>query len=150
AGLVCITPAAGFVGPMPALLMGLIAGVGCFVACTTMKNALGYDDSLDAFGVHGFGGTLGAILTGVFATYHVSGAAGMTDGKPNPLGLIDGNTSLIVGQIVAVLVTIVFSTVVTFILLKIIDATIGLRVPQDRELHGLDLSEHGEEGYIFL
>ncbi|MFT7640430.1 MAG: Amt family ammonium transporter [Pirellulaceae bacterium] len=151
AGLVCITPAAGFVAPMPALLMGLIAGVACFVACTSMKNALGYDDSLDAFGVHGFGGTVGAILTGVFATYNVSSMAGVTpDGKPNPLGLIDGNSSLIIGQIVAVLVTIVFSAVVTFILLKIIDVTIGLRVPQDGELQGLDLTEHGEEGYIFL
>jgi Amt family ammonium transporter len=143
AGLVCITPACGYVQPMPAIIMGLAAGVVCFYACTTLKAKLGYDDSLDAFGVHGVGGTLGAILTGVFATKHVYG-----DGSS--LGLAEGNASLIIGQIVAVIITLVFSMGVTFVILKILDATMGLRVSQESEVRGLDLSEHGEEGYIFL
>lgn len=142
-GLVCITPAAGFVNPMPALLMGAIAGVVCCIACG-MKNRLGYDDSLDAFGVHGIGGTLGAILTGVFATR----ACWDITEKGDPLGLIEGG-SVIKGQLVATGVTWIFSLVATFILLKIIDAVIGLRVSPENEQRGLDLSEHDEEGYIF-
>ena len=145
AGLVCITPAAGFVQPMPAIIMGLAAGVVCFLACTSLKSKLGYDDSLDAFGVHGVGGTLGAILTGVFATR----VCWNIDGE-NQLGLIEGETRVFIGQIVAVAVTWVFAAVATFILLKILDATMGLRVSQEREIQGLDLSEHGEEGYIFI
>jgi Amt family ammonium transporter len=144
AGLVCITPAAGFVNPMPALIMGAAAGSVCFFACTSLKRALGYDDSLDAFGVHGIGGTLGAILTGVFATR----ACWNIDGT-NPLGLMEGGTRVIIGQIVAVAVTWVFSLVATFILLKIIDVVMGLRVNQEGEIEGLDQSQHGEEGYIF-
>ena len=151
AGLVCITPAAGFVNAMPALAMGAAAGLVCFLACTAMKNKLGYDDSLDAFGVHGVGGTLGAILTGVFATNAVNAIAGPDgDGPRNPVGAIDGNMSLIVGQAAAVAVTVVFAAVATWILLKILDMTMGLRVPQEDEMQGLDLSQHGEEGYIFL
>lgn len=146
AGLVCITPAAGHVLPMPAILMGLVGGVGCFFACTSLKSKLGYDDSLDAFGVHGVGGTLGAILTGVFATRNVADSYG--DGSA--VGLVDGNGSLIVGQIVAVLVTYAFAMFVTFVILKVLDATMGLRVSQEGEVQGLDVSEHGEEGYIFL
>jgi ammonium transporter, Amt family len=144
AGLVCITPAAGFVHPMPALLMGAAAGLVCYWACSTLKGRLGYDDSLDAFGVHGVGGTLGAILTGVFATTDV-----------NPLGaqgLFYDTTEggkLMVGQLVATGVTIVYAMVMTLILLKILDMTLGLRVSQEAEIQGLDLSEHGEEGYIF-
>ncbi len=144
AGLVCITPAAGFVNPMPALIIGVAAGIGCFLACTTLKSSLGYDDSLDAFGVHGVGGTLGAILTGVFAT---RACWNIDDG--NPLGIIEGESRVLIGQIVAVAVTWVFSLVVTFILLKIIDVAMGLRVNQEGEVRGLDLSQHGEEGYIF-
>ncbi|PQO47506.1 ammonium transporter [Blastopirellula marina] len=145
AGLVCITPAAGFVLPMPALLMGAIAGAVCYWAVIHLKHKLRYDDSLDAFGVHGIGGTLGAILTGVFATRHVFGEAA---GKP--IGLYEGGgISLLLGQIVAVGITILYSVVVTFILLKVIDIVIGLRVPQESEIRGLDLAEHGEEGYIF-
>jgi ammonium transporter, Amt family len=147
AGLVCITPAAGFVNPMPAILMGLAAGIVCFVSCTSLKNRFGYDDSLDAFGVHGVGGTLGAILTGVFASRAVT-APGFSGG--NTMGLIDGNTKLFIGQIVAVIVTWVFAAVLTFVLLKIIDMTIGLRVAQEKEIQGLDVAEHGEEGYIYL
>ncbi|MEX0791703.1 MAG: ammonium transporter [Pirellulaceae bacterium] len=142
AGLVCITPAAGFVLPMPALLMGAAAGVVCYWACAVLKQKLGYDDSLDAFGVHGVGGTLGAVLTGVFATRHVMGG--------EPLGLLDGGgATLVIGQVAAVLVTMVFSVVATVILLKLIDLAIGLRVSQESEIRGLDISEHGEEGYIF-
>ncbi len=146
AGLVCITPACGFVLPMPAIIMGLAAGVVCFYACTTLKAKLGYDDALDAFGVHGIGGTLGAVLTGVFATKHVYDGYG----GGASLGLAEGNASLIIGQIVAVIITLVFSMGVTFVILKILDATMGLRVSQESEVRGLDLSEHGEEGYIFL
>ncbi len=142
AGLVCITPAAGFVNPMPALVMGAAAGIICYIGCSTIKAKFGYDDSLDAFGVHGIGGTLGAILTGVFAT-----RACWDIDNGNTLGLIEGG-SVIKGQIVAVVVTWVFSIVMTFILLKILDATMGLRVSQEDEIEGLDVSQHGEEGYI--
>ena len=142
AGLVCITPAAGFVQPMPALIMGALAGVVCYVACSKIKSSFGYDDSLDAFGVHGIGGTLGAVLTGVFATRAVTDMDG-----GNPLGLIEGG-SIITGQIVAVLITAAFSVVATLILLFILKATMGLRVEQENEIRGLDLAEHGEEGYI--
>jgi Amt family ammonium transporter len=147
AGLVCITPAAGFVQPMPALIMGAVAGLVCFWSCSWLKTTFKYDDSLDAFGVHGVGGTLGAVLTGVFATRTASDAALW---KGEPMGLVNGNSSLIVGQIVAVLVTWVLSIVATFVLLKILDVTMGLRVTKEEEQQGLDLSQHGEEGYIFL
>jgi Amt family ammonium transporter len=145
AGLVCITPAAGFVNPMPALVMGVAAGVVCFLACTTLKSKFKYDDSLDAFGVHGVGGTLGAVLTGVFAT-----RACWDIDNGNPLGLIEGGFRILVGQVVAVGVTVFFAVAVTFVLLKILDATMGLRVSQHEETQGLDLSQHGEEGYIFI
>jgi Amt family ammonium transporter len=148
AGLVVITPASGYVQPMPALVMGLAAGIVCFLACTKLKSAFGYDDSLDAFGVHGVGGTLGAILTGVFATMHVSDPLLVSEGKP--VGLIDGRAELMAGQLVAVVITWVLAGVVTFILLKVLDATMGLRVKKDEEMQGLDLSQHGEEGYIFI
>ncbi|MBC7851996.1 MAG: ammonium transporter, partial [Pirellulaceae bacterium] len=149
AGLVCITPASGYVQPMPAILIGLAAGVVCFLACTKLKSAFGYDDSLDAFGVHGVGGTLGAILTGVFATKHVCDPV-LVSANGHNVGLIDGEVRVFIGQLVAVVVTWVFAGVVTFVLLKILDATLGLRVKKDEELQGLDLSQHGEEGYIFL
>jgi ammonium transporter, Amt family len=146
AGLVCITPAAGFVNLMPSLLMGAVAGVACYLACSTVKAAFKYDDSLDAFGVHGVGGTLGAILTGVFATRAIWDITG----EGTPLGMIEGNYSTIVGQLVATVVTWVFAAVVSLVLLKIIDAVIGLRVESNAERQGLDVTEHGEEGYIFL
>ena len=136
AGLVCITPAAGFVQPMPAILMGFIAGILCFFAVTTMKNKLGYDDSLDAFGVHGIGGTIGALLTGIFASSQVNG--------------VDGSVEQFTGQLVSVIVTVVYAGGVSWILLKILDKTMGLRVDEESETRGLDLSEHGEEGYIWL
>jgi Amt family ammonium transporter len=144
AGLVCITPAAGFVNPMPALAMGAIAGIACAWACGTLKKTIGYDDSLDAFGVHGVGGTLGAILTGVFAT---RAAWNIANGEK--LGLLEGG-SVLMGQVVAVAVTWVFSMIVTFVILKIVDAVVGLRVSEQEERRGLDLTLHEEEGYIFF
>ena len=145
AGLVCITPAAGFVNPMPALIMGAAAGVICYFACGAVKGAFGYDDSLDAFGVHGVGGTLGAVLTGVFAT-----RACWDIDNGNPLGLIEGESRVLIGQLVAVAVTWVFAIVATFIILKVLDVTMGLRVSQEDEVQGLDFTQHGEEGYIFV
>ncbi|MFO0791900.1 MAG: ammonium transporter [Pirellulales bacterium] len=149
AGLVCITPGAGFVNLMPALLIGALAGILCAFASSKMKAKFGYDDALDAFGVHGVGGTLGAVLTGVFATRAcwdigaVNGAAG------TKLGLLEGG-KVLGGQVAAVVVTWVFSIVVTFLILKVLDAVMGLRVsPQDESL-GLDVSQHEEEGYIFV
>lgn len=147
AGLVCITPAAGFVTPMSAILMGLIVGVVCYMACTAVKSKFGYDDSLDAFGVHGVGGTLGAVLTGIFAT-RATGATLAID-KGAPLGLLEGG-SLLTAQVVAALITWGLAIVATFIILKVLDATMGLRVSPAEEIQGLDLSQHGEEGYIFI
>ncbi len=144
AGLVAITPASGYVNPMPALLIGAAAGIVCFYACTALKSKFRYDDSLDAFGVHGVGGTLGAILTGVFATRAVNDLD-----HGNPLGLLEGG-SLLKAQVIATAVTWVLAVVATFIILKILDATMGLRVSQQQEIQGLDLSQHGEEGYIFI
>lgn len=145
AGLVCITPAAGFVNPMPALIIGAAGGIVCYLACSALKNRLGYDDSLDAFGVHGVGGTLGALLTGVFAT-----RACWNIDNGNPLGLIEGSGRIFLGQVAAVAVTWIFAAAATFVLLKILDATMGLRVTSAQEIEGLDLSQHGEEGYIFV
>ena len=154
AGLVCITPAAGFVNLMPALLMGAIAGFVCAFACSKVKATFGYDDSLDAFGVHGVGGTLGAILTGVFATracWDIGALVPDVEGKGAgaKLGLIEGG-SVIYGQIAAVAVTWIFSIVATFIILKIVDAVVGLRATPQEETLGLDVSQHEEEGYIFV
>lgn len=142
AGLVCITPGSGFVQPIHGIVIGGAAGVVCFTACTIVKRKFGYDDSLDVFGVHGVGGTLGALLTGVFATKVLAGT------EAN-LGLIEGGT-VIVAQVLAILATWVLAIVVTFFLLKVLDATMGLRVSQEEEIQGLDFAEHGEEGYIFL
>jgi Amt family ammonium transporter len=146
AGLVCITPASGFVQPMPAIAMGVAAGVVCFYACSKLKGALGYDDSLDAFGVHGVGGTLGAILTGVFATRAVGDPAVV---QGNLLGILEGGPVLI-AQVIAAAITWLLAGLITFVILKVLDVTMGLRVPQQEEIQGLDLTQHGEEGYIFL
>lgn len=146
AGLVCVTPASGYVNPLPAMLIGVAAGCASYAACMYLKAKLKYDDSLDAFGVHGVSGTLGAILTGVFATRAVADPA-VSQGQP--LGLIDGSVNLLIGQVVAVAITWVYSLVVTYVLLKALDLTMGLRVAREEEMQGLDLSQHGEEGYIF-
>jgi Amt family ammonium transporter len=136
AGLVAITPASGFVDPKGALIIGIAAGVLCYWGATGLKNALGYDDSLDAFGVHGVGGVTGAILTGVLAVSAVGG-----EGHS---GLIDGNAHQVVIQLYGVACTIVYDAVVSLILLKVIDLVIGLRVDADTEREGLDLAIHGE------
>jgi Amt family ammonium transporter len=143
AGLVCITPGAGFVNVMPAIFMGAAAGVVCALACSKVKAAFGYDDSLDAFGVHGVGGTLGAVLTGVFATRAAWDIAG-----GEKLGLLEGG-GVLPGQVVAILITWVFSIAATIVILLVINATIGLRVSEKDERTGLDMSQHEEEGYIF-
>ncbi|MGA7181685.1 MAG: ammonium transporter, partial [Thiobacillaceae bacterium] len=134
AGLVAITPASGFVGPMGALAIGIAAGVVCFWTAVYMKNIFGYDDSLDAFGVHAIGGIIGAMLTGVFAVKAIGGTSGM----------LEGNAAQLMIQGKGVLVTIVYDAIVTFVILKIIDMTIGLRVTEEQEREGLDISLHGE------
>jgi Amt family ammonium transporter len=147
AGLVAITPASGYVLPMYSILIGLAAGIVCFFSATTLKHIFGYDDSLDAFGVHGTGGTLGAILTGVFAVYSVHCPPGLdNNGK---LGLIEGNWHPLMNQIEAVVLTWILAGAASFVILKILDFTVGLRVPADDEYTGLDLSQHGESGYNF-
>ena len=148
AGLVAITPASGFVKPMPAMLIGFLAGVICYFMVTTVKNKFGYDDSLDAFGVHGAGGTLGAILTGVFATNAVNNALKDNSGNPLPLGLVDGHAGQLVNQLIGTAIAWGLAIVGTLIILKICDVLLGLRVTPDQEIEGLDLALHGEEGYI--
>lgn len=147
AGLVAITPASGFVKPMPALVIGFVAGVFCYFMVAVVKHKFGYDDSLDAFGVHGAGGTLGAIMTGVFATNAVNSALKDAAGNPAALGLVDGNGGQIVNQAIGVAIAWVLAAVGTLVILKICDLTVGLRASDEEERQGLDLSMHGEEGY---
>lgn len=149
AGLVCITPAAGAVTPAQGIILGLAAGVVCYWSCTRLKNTFNYDDSLDAFGVHGVGGTLGAILVGVFATKYVTGF-NLESLEQARVGAIEGNLQQLVNQFVGIGASAAWAVVGSFVLLKVLDATLGLRVTQEQELQGLDLSQHGEEGYIFL
>lgn len=143
AGLVAITPASGFVQPGGALVIGFVAGAICFWSATSLKHMMGYDDSLDAFGVHAIGGIVGAILTGVFARASVmtgsSSAPDMTKG-----GLLDGHPEQVLTQLYGIGIVIVFDVVVSFILLKVIDLVIGLRVDEETEIEGLDLALHGE------
>ena len=127
AGLVAITPASGFVGPTPALIIGLVAGIVCFIAATALKRALGYDDSLDAFGVHGVGGIVGALLTGLFASKEISGVEGS-----------------VIAQLWGVGTTVIYGLVMSFLILKAIDLAMGLRVTEEQEREGLDISLHGE------
>jgi Amt family ammonium transporter len=138
AGLVAITPASGFVTPGPGLVIGIAAGVICFWSATSLKHMLGYDDSLDAFGVHGVGGIVGALLTGVFAY------GPFTATKDAPLGVNIGGLAQFEAQVVAVCVTLVWSGVMTYIILKIVDVAIGLRVTAEEEREGLDVVLHGE------
>jgi Amt family ammonium transporter len=149
AGLVAITPAAGFVSPMSSLIIGAVAGVFCYFMVAKVKNRFGYDDSLDAFGVHGAGGTIGALLTGVFATSAINPI--YHDGKGNvlPSGVIDGNWSQLLNQLVAVAIAWTLAVVGTLIILKVVDMLVGLRVSADHEVQGLDLTQHGEEGYYW-
>jgi Amt family ammonium transporter len=134
AGLVAITPASGYVGPIGSMVIGVACGVGCYFGSTSLKKAFGYDDALDCFGVHGVGGTIGAILTGVFAINEYSGSS----------GLIEGNAHQVINQLIGVGTVIVYDAIVSLIILKVIDLTIGLRVTQDVERDGLDLALHGE------
>ena len=134
AGLVAITPASGFVDPMGALAIGILAGLVCFWGATWLKHKFGYDDSLDVFAVHGLGGIAGAILTGVFAVEDIGGTP----------GALEGNPGQVVTQIYGILVTVVYCAVVSFVLLKAIGAVIGLRVAEDNEREGLDIALHGE------
>jgi len=135
-GLVAITPAAGFVDPMGGLLIGLISGVACYIGATSLKHAFGYDDSLDAFGIHGVGGIIGAILTGVFAREAIS--------PIDAYGLIEGNAGQVLTQLYGVGVTVVYCAIATFLILKVVDLIVGLRVEKDEEREGLDLALHGE------
>jgi ammonium transporter, Amt family len=139
AGLVAITPASGAVGPMGALAIGAAAGVGCFLASTKIKRLLGYDDSLDVFGVHAVGGIIGAILTGIFCAQGLGGV-----GFGGEITSIGGQVWV---QLIGVGATVVYSGIVSFVILKLVDAVVGLRVADDEETEGLDLSQHDERGY---
>ncbi|HTV60191.1 MAG TPA: ammonium transporter [Verrucomicrobiae bacterium] len=149
AGLVAITPAAGFVAPMPALAIGFIAGVFCFWMVTAVKSRFGYDDSLDAFGVHGAGGTIGALLTGIFASSAINPIFKDSAGKVLPSGVLEGNPHQLFNQCVGVAIAWVLAIVGTLVILFVVDKIIGLRVPEEQEQQGLDLSQHGEEGYYW-
>ncbi len=140
AGLVSITPAAGFVGPISAMIIGFASGVICYFSVSFLKPRLGYDDSLDAFGVHGVGGMWGAVATGLFASLAVNSAGAN--------GLFFGGAALLGKQIIAIAASAIYSIVLTFIILKILDATMGLRVSQEDEVMGIDLSQHSENGYM--
>lgn len=143
AGLACITPACGYVTPISGIFIGVIAGLVCYWMCTTIKTKFRYDDSLDVFGVHGTSGVLGTLLAGLLATRAVTGG-------PETAGLLEGNTSQFINQIICLVAAGALCLIGTFIILKILNASMGLRVSHDEEAAGLDLSEHGEEGYIFL
>ena len=134
AGLVAITPASGFVGPLGSLCIGIAAGILCYWGCTGLKHMLGYDDALDAFGVHAVGGIAGALLTGVFAVEAYGGTA----------GLLEGNPAQFLNQIYGVVIVFVYDAIVSLIILKIVDIFIGLRVTDEVEREGLDLALHGE------
>ena len=149
AGLVAITPASGFVGPMSALLIGLAAGGFCYFMVAKVKARFGYDDSLDAFGVHGAGGTLGAILTGVFASSAINPILKDAHGSTLALGMIEGNYHQLLNQFVGIAIAWVLAIVGTLAILKFVDVVIGLRVSTEQEIEGLDLSQHGEEGYYW-
>src|ERR1700757_3088909 len=149
AGLVAITPAAGFVQPMSAIFIGLIAGVFCYFMVIKVKAWFGYDDSLDAFGVHGAGGTLGAVLTGLFASSAINPIFKDAKGNVLPSGVIDGNPHQLLNQTIGIALAWIISIIGTLILLKLVDLTVGLRVTREQEIEGLDLSQHGEEGYDF-
>ena len=149
AGLVAITPASGFVGPISALAIGFCAGAICYFMVAVLKPRLGYDDSLDAFGVHGAGGTLGALFTGVFALAVVNPVFHDSQGNALPLGLLDGHGRQILNQLAGVAISWGLAIVGTLVILKVTDLLVGVRVSGEHELQGLDLSQHGEVGYDF-
>ena len=149
AGLVAITPASGFVKPFPALFIGLAAGMVCYTMVVKVKQKFGYDDALDAFGVHGVGGTLGALLTGVFATSAVNDLLKNAAGQPTALGLVDGNGMQVVYQLTGCAIAAGLAIVGSLIALKVSDLLVGIRLDSKEEQIGLDVSMHGEEGYNF-
>jgi Amt family ammonium transporter len=134
---------------MPAIVIGLIAGIFCYVMVAKVKARFGYDDSLDAFGVHGAGGTIGALLTGVFATSVINPIFKDAQGNALASGMVEGNAHQLLNQLVGVLVAWAIAIVGTLVILKVVDMTVGLRVTDEHEIQGLDLSQHGEEGYYW-
>jgi Amt family ammonium transporter len=146
-GLVGITPASGYVSPMSGMIIGFVAGLVCFLMVTEVKKRFGYDDSLDVFGVHGTGGAVGAILTGVFATEAINPVFKDAAGRPLPVGFVDGNSEQILNQLTGVCLTAALAVVGTLVILKAVDLFIGVRVSEEDEIQGLDFSQHGEEGY---
>jgi ammonium transporter, Amt family len=151
AGLVAVTPASGFAGPMGSIVLGLVAGAACFVFCSSVKNALGYDDSLDVFGIHCVGGVIGALATGILVNPALGGA-GIPDyeSKPGELAVAAYEFGpAFIAQVKAVLLTLVWSGVGSAILFKVVDLIIGLRVTQEEEREGLDLADHGERAYNY-
>ena len=134
---------------MSALVIGLIAGAFCYFMVAAVKARFGYDDSLDAFGVHGAGGTLGAVLTGIFASSVINPIFKDSQGNVLPSGLLEGNAHQLLNQLVGVVIAWALAIVGTLVILKIVDMTVGLRVSQEHEVLGLDLSQHGEEGYYW-
>jgi ammonium transporter, Amt family len=149
AGLVCITPAAGFVSPISAILIGLVAGAVCYTMVCEVKKRFGYDDTLDVFGIHGIGGIFGAILTGIFATSAINPIFKDASGNILPVGLIEGNAMQVFYQLVGIGISVALAIVGTLVILKFVDMVIGLRVSESEETAGLDATQHGEAAYIF-
>jgi Amt family ammonium transporter len=147
AGLVAVTPAAGFAGPMGAIVLGAAAGAGCYFAVTVLKNAIGYDDSLDVFGIHGIGGIIGAIGTGVLVNPALGGAGIVDYSTADFAAGYAGTATQVLAQIKGVLVTIVWSGIGSLVIYKLVDLIVGLRPTPDAELQGLDLTSHGEVAY---
>ncbi len=148
-GLVAVTPGAGFVGPLSAVAIGLAGGAGCYFMVVEVKKFFGYDDTLDVFGIHGFGGTIGALFTGLLATSVVNPVFAGTDGSNLPVGAIEGNPAQLVNQLASVLVAVCLAAVGTFVILRAVDVAIGIRVNPADEITGLDSSQHGESAYDF-
>ena len=149
AGLATVTQGAGFVAPLSGALIGLIAGFVCYFMVAMVKNKFGYDDSLDAFGVHGIGGLVGCLLTGVFATRAINDALKLPNGQPAPLGLVDGNAGQILNQGIGAIIGIAFAVVGTLIALKLTELVTPVRMSISDENEGMDIALHGEEGYVF-
>jgi Amt family ammonium transporter len=148
-GLVCVTPAAGFVSPLSAIFIGLVAGGVCYFMVCEVKKLFGYDDTLDVFGIHGIGGICGAILTGVLATSKINPIFTDEAGNILPVGLIEGNAFQVVNQLVGIGIAVVMALIGTFLILKFVDLIIGLRVSETQEIAGLDATQHGETAYVF-
>lgn len=149
AGLVCITPAAGFVGPIAAIGIGFVAGAACFTMVSEVKKRLGYDDTLDVFGIHGVGGIFGAILTGVFANSAINPIFKDASGTATAVGLIEGNAMQLVNQLIGIGISVALAIVGTLVILKVVDLVIGVRVSESEEAVGLDATQHGETAYVF-